>query len=115
MEEMFDRVAPAPPSAPTRPKKVKLGKRNSVPPPSPGPGPSPRHPAPITHYDILQVSPTAEPEAIIGAYKALAKKYHPDRNPGDKKAEFRMKLINQAFGVLGDGKRRAEYDKAIKP
>jgi predicted nucleic acid-binding Zn ribbon protein len=62
-------------------------------------------------YAVLGVSPTAEPEAIAGAYRALAHKYHPDRNPGDAEAAERMKAVNAAHDVLSDPDRRRAYDR----
>lgn len=56
---------------------------------------------------------TAQPEVIKAAYKALAQKYHPDRNPDNPDAERIMKIINTAYQVLIDPVRRAEHDKWI--
>jgi hypothetical protein len=61
------------------------------------------------YYEILQVSPRAEPEVIHAAYLRLAKKYHPDINR-DPQAAQRMKQINAAYEVLGDPSRRKDYD-----
>ncbi|UNU73543.1 DnaJ domain-containing protein [Moraxella nasovis] len=66
-----------------------------------------------THYDNLKVARTADAVVIKAAYKALAQKYHPDRNPGDPEAERIMKLINKAYEVLFDPVRRSEYDRWI--
>lgn len=66
-----------------------------------------------THYDNLKVARTADVVVIKAAYKALAQKYHPDRNPGDPEAERIMKLINKAYEVLSDPVRRSEYDRWI--
>ncbi len=66
-----------------------------------------------THYDNLGVMRTAQPEVIKAAYKALAQKYHPDRNPDNPDAERIMKIINTAYQVLIDPVRRAEHDKWI--
>lgn len=62
-------------------------------------------------YQVLGVSRTADAEAIKKAYRALALKYHPDRNPGNKKAEETFKQINQAYDVLSDPKKKALYDE----
>ena len=62
-------------------------------------------------YDVLGVSKDASPDAIRSAYRNLARKYHPDVNPGDKKAEERFKKISAAYEVLSDDKRRAAYDE----
>ena len=61
-------------------------------------------------YAVLGVAPTAEPEAIAGAFRALAQKYHPDRNPGDAEAAERMKAVNAAHDLLRDPARRRAYD-----
>ena len=63
-----------------------------------------------THYEILQVTPEADPEIIEVAYKRLALKYHPDRNP-DSSQQDRMQKINEAYEVLRDPAKRREYDK----
>jgi DnaJ-class molecular chaperone len=63
------------------------------------------------YYDILGVARDATPEAIKKAYRTLARKYHPDVNPGDKKAEAKFKEAQQAYDVLSDAERRAFYDR----
>jgi molecular chaperone DnaJ len=63
------------------------------------------------YYKLLGVSKTASQDEIKKAYRALAKKYHPDRNPGDKEAEDKLKEINQAYEVIGDPEKRAHYDR----
>lgn len=63
------------------------------------------------YYEILGVSKDATQEEIKRAYRKLARKYHPDLNPGDKTAEQRFKEINEAYDVLGDPKKREEYDR----
>lgn len=62
------------------------------------------------HYSVLGIERNADAAAIKKAYRALAKKYHPDVNPGDKGAEEKFKRINEAYQVLSDPKKRAEYD-----
>ncbi|MFL5428385.1 MAG: DnaJ C-terminal domain-containing protein [Myxococcales bacterium] len=62
-------------------------------------------------YATLGVSRTASAEEIKKAYRKLAKKLHPDMNPGDKKAEERFKDVSGAFDVIGDPKKRALYDE----
>ncbi len=63
------------------------------------------------YYDILGVSRTASQEEIKKAYKKLARKYHPDLNPGDKHAEEMFKKIQEAYRVLSDPNLREQYDR----
>jgi len=62
-------------------------------------------------YDVLGVSKTASDKEVKQAFRKLARKHHPDVNPGDKSAEARFKDINTAFEVLSDPKKRKAYDK----
>lgn len=62
-------------------------------------------------YSVLEVPRTADADAIKKAYRTLAMKYHPDRNPGNKSAEERFKAINHANDVLSDPKKRSLYDE----
>ncbi len=62
-------------------------------------------------YSVLGVSKSASAEEIKKAYRKLAKKLHPDMNPGDKKAEERFKDVSAAFEVVGDPKKRALWDE----
>jgi curved DNA-binding protein len=63
------------------------------------------------YYQTLGVSKTASQDEIRSAYRKLAMKYHPDRNPGDKKAEDKFKEINEAYQVLSDQQKRSRYDQ----
>ncbi|MEW6516949.1 MAG: molecular chaperone DnaJ [candidate division FCPU426 bacterium] len=63
------------------------------------------------YYEVLGVSRSADEEAIKKAYRTLAKKYHPDANPGDKSAEEKFKEVNEAYEVLRDVKKRSAYDQ----
>jgi len=62
------------------------------------------------YYEVLGVSKDADEAAIKRAYRSLAMKYHPDRNPDDAKAVERMKEINEAYAVLIDVHKRQLYD-----
>lgn len=63
------------------------------------------------YYNILGVERKASADEIRSAYRKLAMKYHPDKNPGDKKAEDKFKEINEAYQVLSDDSKRAKYDQ----
>ena len=63
------------------------------------------------YYEVLGVAKDAEPAAIKRAYRKLAKKYHPDTNAGDPKAEEKFKEVTEAYQVLGDGEKRKLYDR----
>ena len=63
------------------------------------------------YYQILGVERKASAEDIKKAYRKLAMKYHPDRNPGDKASEEKFKEINEAYQVLSDKEKRARYDQ----
>lgn len=63
------------------------------------------------YYEVLGVSKGASDDEIKKAYRVLAKKYHPDMNPGDKEAEAKFKEANEAYAVLSDSDKRAKYDQ----
>ncbi|OGJ16667.1 molecular chaperone DnaJ [Candidatus Pacearchaeota archaeon RBG_13_36_9] len=63
------------------------------------------------YYGILGVKKDASPEDIKKAFRHLARKYHPDVNPGNKEAEEKFKEINEAYQVLGNADKKAQYDK----
>lgn len=63
------------------------------------------------YYETLGLKKGATPEEIKKAYRKLAVKYHPDKNPGDKKAEDRFKEINEAYAVLSDPQKKTQYDQ----
>src|ERR687885_781647 len=63
------------------------------------------------YYAALGVAKTASEKEIKQAYRKLARKLHPDVNPGDKSAESRFKEINEAYEVLGDPVKRKKYDE----
>ena len=63
------------------------------------------------YYEVLGISKNASEDEIKKAYRSLAKKYHPDMNPGDAEAEARFKEVNEAYDVLSDSDKRAKYDR----
>ncbi len=63
------------------------------------------------YYEILEVNPNASDTEIKKAYRRLALKYHPDRNPDDREAESRFKQISEAYEVLSDPQKKATYDQ----
>ena len=65
------------------------------------------------YYNILNVPNTANEDQIKQAYRALAMKYHPDKNPDNKIAEEKFKRISEAYSVLSDPQKRKEYDLSM--
>ena len=63
------------------------------------------------YYEVLGVDKKASADEIKKAYKKMAIKYHPDRNPGDKEAEDKFKEAAEAYEVLSDDNKRARYDQ----
>lgn len=66
---------------------------------------------PRDYYEVLGVSKSASEDDVKRAYRKLAREHHPDRNPGDKKAEAAFKEISDAYDVLGDKTKRQQYDQ----
>ena len=62
------------------------------------------------YYKTLRVARTATPAEIKKTYRRLARELHPDKNPGNKAAEARFKEVNEAHEVLGDPKKRQQYE-----
>src|SRR5579871_1384749 len=63
------------------------------------------------YYDLLGVSRKATAKDIRASFRKLARKYHPDLNPGDKSAEEKFKQLQEAYDVLSDAKKRQMYDQ----
>lgn len=63
------------------------------------------------YYEVLGVDKNADEATIKKAYRQMAKKYHPDLNPGDKEAEAKFKEVNEAYEVLSDSEKKARYDQ----
>ncbi len=69
----------------------------------------------MDYYQLLGVAKTASADDIRKAYRKLARKYHPDLNPGNTTAEQKFKEINQAYEILSDAEKRAAYDLESQP
>ena len=65
----------------------------------------------LCYYDVLEIEKGADKQAIKQAYRKMAKKYHPDKNPDDKEAEENFKVVNEAYQVLSDEQKRGIYDR----
>ena len=63
------------------------------------------------YYEVLGVDKNADEATLKKAYRQLAKKYHPDTNPGDKEAEAKFKEASEAYAVLSDPEKRQKYDQ----
>src|ERR1700745_2385808 len=63
------------------------------------------------YYEPLEVDRNADENKLKAAFRKLAMKWHPDKNPGDAQSEIRFKEINEAYEVLKDGQKRAAYDR----
>ena len=63
------------------------------------------------YYEVLGLQKGASEEEIKKAFRKMAMKYHPDKNPGDKSAEEKFKEVNEAYSVLSDADKKAKYDK----
>src|SRR6201999_2809456 len=63
------------------------------------------------YYETLEVERTADDGKLKAAFRKLAMKWHPDKNPGDATSEVRFKEINEAYEILKDGDKRAAYDR----
>src|SRR6187431_3727802 len=63
------------------------------------------------YYETLEVERNADESKLKSAFRKLAMKWHPDKNPGDATSEVRFKEINEAYEVLKDGDKRAAYDR----
>ena len=65
----------------------------------------------LDYYEILEISKSADAGEIKKAYRKMAMKYHPDKNPGDKQAEDKFKEVNEAYSILSDADKRNKYDR----
>ena len=65
----------------------------------------------LSYYEILEISRESDKTTIKKAYRTMAKKYHPDKNPGDEEAEHKFKLCNEAYQCLSDEQQKSVYDR----
>ena len=63
------------------------------------------------YYEVLGLNKGASESEIKSAFRKMAMKYHPDRNPGDKEAEEKFKEVNEAYGILSDPEKKSKYDQ----
>ncbi|MDO4396176.1 MAG: DnaJ domain-containing protein, partial [Clostridia bacterium] len=63
------------------------------------------------YYEVLGLQKGASEDEIKKAFRKMAMKYHPDRNPGDKEAEEKFKEVNEAYSVLSDPDNKSKYDR----
>src|ERR1044072_9020221 len=66
---------------------------------------------PHAPYEVLRLTKSATAEEIAKSYRKLSKKYHPDRNPGDKDADAKYKEVQAAHDILGDAEQKAQFDQ----
>ena len=69
----------------------------------------------MSFYDLLNVSEDSPLKDIKDSYRALSKKFHPDKNPNDKYSEEKMKLITEAYEIVSDYEKRRQYDLQLHP
>ena len=69
----------------------------------------------MSFYDLLNVSEDSPLKDIKDSYRALSKKFHPDKNPNDKYSEEKMKQITEAYEILSDYEKRRQYDLQLHP